>query len=50
MSSSHRIAPCDQFVDAAGELLFDVDERGDEPVRIGVQYGRVLGQWYACVG
>ncbi|MGW5689052.1 hypothetical protein [Nonomuraea sp. NPDC003754] len=32
-----RVAPRRQIVDAAGEAPFDVDERGAEPVGIGVR-------------
>jgi hypothetical protein len=45
-----RVAPRDQIVDPVGEAPFDVDERGGEPVGIGVEYGPDLGQRHAGGG
>jgi hypothetical protein len=48
--SAQRLAPRDQLVDPAGQVLFDIDECSGERVGIGVEHGGDLGQRYACAG
>jgi hypothetical protein len=45
-----HVAPCDQLLDPVGEAPLDVDERGGEPVRVGVQQVPDLGQRHARPG
>jgi hypothetical protein len=45
-----HVTPRDQIVDPIIEAPFNVDERGGEPARIGVEYRPDLGQRYAGCG